>query len=71
VRQVFTTTNSQLDSLKHLSGSSQLPIVKKKNSSDFDFYLNEYLNEESKEWEYPVLRPKHGRFWYNSYEDVE
>jgi hypothetical protein len=46
--------------------------MKKKNGPEFDFYLEEFLNEESKDMEeYSILLPKHGRFWDNGYEDVE
>ena len=70
--QILKTQKSQLDSFRNKSALSRRPLVKKKDHSDFDFSLEEFLKEETREWdEYPILLPRHGRFWDNGYEDVE
>lgn len=72
--KILKTQNSQLDSFRNMPNLSRVrpPLVKKKGVPEFDFLLEELLNEEIKEWdEYPVLLPRHGRFWDNGYEDVE
>lgn len=67
--KIFKTNNSQSQSSPHL------PLMKNKDSKEFEFFLEEFLNEDKKEWkeydEYQVLLPRYGRFWDNGYEDVE
>lgn len=70
--KILKANNSQSDSLKNKVTSSRLPLAKNKERPEFDFILEEFLNAEAREWdEYPVLLPRHGRFWDNGYEDVE
>lgn len=67
--KISKTNNSQSSSSRHL------PFLKKKERTEFKFFLEELLKEETKDWkecdEYQVLLPRHGRFWDNGYEDVE
>lgn len=71
--KILKNQNSQLDSFRNMANlpRTQRPLVKKKDRPEFDFVLEDLLKEETTEWdEYPVLLPRHGRFWDNGYEDV-
>lgn len=70
--KISKTHNTNFDSFKNMADLSRRSVVKKKDHPEFDFLLEELLIGEAKEWdEYPVLLPRHGRFWDNGYEDVE
>lgn len=72
--KTLKTNNSQFDSFKNTATSFPETFRKKEKYSDFDFFLEELLKEKEdlRDWdEYPVLLPRHGRFWDNGYEDVE
>lgn len=70
--KILKPNNSHFDAFRNMTDSPHLLLVKKKDSNEFDFYLDEFLNEEIRDWdESPILLPRHGRFWDNGYEDVE
>ena len=66
------THNSHFDSFKNKTNLPIYSLLKKEDQSEFDFSLEEFLKEETRECdEYPVLLPRRGRFWDNGYEDIE
>lgn len=71
--KILKTQNSHLGSFRNMANlpRTQRSFVKKKDYPEFDFLLEDLLKEETNEWdEYPVLLPRHGRFWDNGYEDI-
>ena len=70
--KILKTNNSQVDVLKNKTDSPHLPLAEKKEIKEFDFYLNNFFDdfsdEEFKNWdEFPILLPRHERFWDNGY----
>ncbi len=70
--KISTGSESQFGLFRNKTKYSRYPSEKMRDRPEFDFILEEILREEIKELDdYPVLLPRHGRFWDNGYEDVE
>lgn len=68
--KLLKTNHSHFDLLKNMSTSNGRPFKEKKERPEFDFILEDHLKVLDGD-EYPILIPRHGRFWDNGYEDVE
>ena len=71
--KIIKTKTTSFDFFKDSYRAPSLDLLsRQKNEKQFNYYLEEFLNEETREWEeFPVLFHRHGRFWDNGYEDKD